>query len=349
MEKAELVEAFVGIDAHSGHCNLKAVGRQGESLLEAEAPTYRRQLREAVRRLPRPVWAMVESSSLAPLLREWLEPVVDRIIVCETRENRWIAKSEDKSDPHDADRLARLLRMGEFKAVHMPQRGGQERREWVRLYQKTVGDVVRIKNRLKAKYREHGVSPVGETVYSVRGREQWLKQVKGVSGRAMLEALYEQLEGAQAAQVKVWGQLFARLRLLPDYRILKTVPGVGSRLGAILAAGIDEPGRFADKRKLWKYAGLGLKSRWSGDPERARVSGASSGNRLLKYAALCAATNAIRGENRFSRHYQEMIEKGIEPAMARRTVARSILATALSMLKRGTVYRERPAGEVPVG
>ena len=67
---------------------------------------------------------MVESSSLAPLLKEWLDPVVDRVIVCETRENRWIARSEDKSDPADADRLARLLRMGEFKAVHVPERAG---------------------------------------------------------------------------------------------------------------------------------------------------------------------------------------------------------------------------------
>jgi transposase len=349
MEKAELVAAFVGMDAHSSHCTLKAVGRQGESLLAVEVPTQRRRLREAVRPLPRPVWVMVESSSLAALLQEWLGPVVDRLIVCETRENRWIARSEDKSDPADADRLARLLRLGEFKAVHMPKRAGQERRELVRLYQKLVGDVVRVKNRLKAKYREHGVHPGGDSVYSVRDRERWLKQVKGVSTRAMLQVLYEQLDGAQAAQVKIWGQLFARLRVLPEYRILKTIPGVGSRLGAILAAGVDDPGRFVNKRKLWKYAGLGLKSRWSSDPERARVSGASSGNRLLKYAALNAATNALRGENRFSRHYRAMLEQGIEEAMARRTVARQILATALAMLKRGTAYREEGVGESPAG
>jgi len=30
MEKAEAVVAFVGIDAHSEHCSLKAVGRQGD-------------------------------------------------------------------------------------------------------------------------------------------------------------------------------------------------------------------------------------------------------------------------------------------------------------------------------
>ena len=147
--------------------------------------------------------------------------------------------------------------------------------------------------------------------------------------------------------MKIWGQLFARLRTLPSYRLLKTIPGVGSRLSAMLAAGIDDPERFAGpqrKRKLWKYSGLGVRSRWSSHPEQARVSGSPSGNRLMKYAALSAANNALRGKNRFSRHYAAMIEKGIDPAMAKRTVARQILATALSMLKSGTVYREQEPG-----
>jgi transposase len=345
MEKAEAVKAFVGIDAHSEHCSLKAVGRQGESLLEVEEVTHGRRLRAALQSLPRPVWVMVESSSLAPLLKEWLEPVVDEVVVCETRENRWIARSEDKSDPADADRLARLLRMGEFKAVHVPARAGQERREWVRYYQKTVKDVTRLKNRLKAKYREHGVPVKGDGVYTVRGRGEWLPKVKRVSARALLQVMYEALDGAQAVQLKVWGQVFARVRRLPEYRQLKTIPGVGSRLGAILVAVIDDPRRFENKRRLWKYSGLAVRRRWSSDPARARVSGAPSGNRLMKYAALNAAGNALRGANRFSRHYAAMIEQGADKAMAKRTVARQILATALSMLKSGRVYREAEAAE----
>ena len=344
MEKAKAVVAFVGIDAHSEHCSLKAVGRQGESLLSAEVVTQERRVRAAVRKLPRPVWAMVESSYLAPLLKEWLDPVVDRVIVCETRENRWIARSEDKSDPADADRLARLLRMGEFKPVHVPGRAGQERRELVRLHRKAVGDVTRLKNRLKAKYREHGVAVKGEKVYTVRHRASYARQVKQPAVRAMLAVMSEQLDGAQAAQLKIWGQLFARLRTLPEYRLLKTIPGVGSRLSAILVAGIDDPGRFANKRRLWKYSGLGVRRQWSSHPEQARVSGSPSGNRLMKYAALSAATNALRGKNRFSRHEAAMLEQGIDPAMAKRTVARQILATALSMLKSGTVYREPEPG-----
>jgi transposase len=350
MEKAEGVVAFVGIDAHSEHCSVKAVGRQGESLLCAEVATGARSLRAEVEKLPRPVWVMVEASCLAPLLKEWLEPLVERVVVCETRENRWIAQSEDKSDPADADRLARLLRMGEFRPVHVPDRAGQERRELVRAYQKSVQDVTRQKNRLKAKYREHGVGVKGARVYTVRHRASYLQAVKQPVIRALLEVMYAQLDGAEAAQLKIWGQLFARLRRLPAYRLLKTIPGVGSRLSAMLAAGIDDPERFAGaqrKRKLWKYSGLGVRKQWSSHPEQARVSGSPSGNRMMKYAALSAANNALKGKNRFSRHQRQMLEKGIDPAMAKRTVARQILATALSMLTSGQEYRESEPGAIP--
>jgi transposase len=340
MEKAEGLAAFVGIDAHSSHCSVKAIGRQGENLLTVDVPTQARALRAALRALPRPRAVLLESSSQATLIRGWLWSAVEEVVVCETRENRLIAQSEDKSDPADAARLARLLRLGEYKAVYMPARAGQERRELVRLYQKLVGDATRLKNRLKAKYREHGVNPAGASVYSVRHRGDWLKQVKSPAVRAMLEVLYGQLDAAQAAAVQVWRELFPRLRSRPEYGLLQTIPGVGSRRAAILVAGIDEAERFANKRRLWKYCGLGVRSRWSSDSSRARVSGSPSGNRLLKYAALGAATDALRGENRFSRHYRGMLEQGSDAALARRTVARQILAIALAMWKSGTAYRE---------
>jgi len=53
-----------------------------------------------------------------------------------------------------------------------------------------------------------------------------------------------------------------------------------------------------------------------------------------------SANVAIRGDNAFSRHFHKMVSEGADPSMAKRTVARKILETALSMLKNGTVYKE---------
>jgi transposase len=340
MVEFKQVRTFVGIDAHGEHCNLKALSRQGRGILELEVPTNSAELCAAVKPLPGPVWAMVESSSIAPFVVWSLEAVLDRVIVCETRENRWIAKSEDKSDPADADRLARLLRMGEFKEVYVPSRERQELRELVLLYDKMVGDTARAKSRLKAKFRQHGLAVSGSAGYSEAGRQSWLDRVRRRTVRFMLEALYAKLDAAEEVQEILARRLSAMLGSRREYRRLKTMPGIGEVVAAIFVGVIDNPHRFPDKRKLWKYAGLSVRGPWTGDPKQAKTGGSCTGNRLLKYAAMVAAERATVGSNRFGRRYQEMLARGLDRSMALKTTARNILATALAMWKSGTDYRE---------
>ena len=342
MERTEGVKGFVGIDAHSGHCSIKVISAQGDQLSELSVPTEGKRLRAAVRGLTAPAWVMLESSFLAGFVKDSIESEVARVIVCETRENRWIAKSEDKSDPKDADRLARLLRMGEFKEVYVPKGIGRDRREILRMYQRAQGDVARTKNRIKGKYREHGIFPKGSKVFSEEHRGEWLAQIDRPNIRLLVAALYEKLDRDAGFRDRVLEQLVELMKGTREYELLKTIPGVGKVLAGVMAALIGDADRFGGKRQLWSYAGLGLCSPWSSDPGKSRTRGSSGGNRSLKYAALSAAQSAIRGANRFSRHYEKMVNEGIDPAMAKRTVARQILATALAMLKSGQVYREAP-------
>lgn len=117
-----------------------------------------------------------------------------------------------------------------------------------------------------------------------------------------------------------------------------TIPGVGQVVSAVFVAIIDGPGCFPGKRQLWSYAGLGVRRSWSSDPKRTRKGGSNSGNRLLKYAALTAARNALRTDKCFARHHDRLVSTGTAPSMARRTIARNILAAALSMWRNRTEY-----------
>jgi len=298
------------------------------------------ELRAAVKDLRRPAWVMLEATAVSSFVKWALEPVVDRVIVCETRENRWIAKSEDASDPRDADRLARLLRMSEYKEVHVPRRERQELRDLVRLYDKTVRDGTRLKNRIKAKYREQGVPVQGHAVYDVEGREAWLKQINRPTVRFLLDVLYGELEVVEAAADKLGRRLSATLRHRREYQRVAAIPGYGPTTGAIFVAVVDDPHRFATSRKLWKYSGLSVRGAWSGRPENAKAGGSFVGNRLLKYAAMVAAKRALQGDNQFSRHHARMLERGLDSAMADKTIARRLLATALAIWKTGKDYQE---------
>jgi transposase len=230
--------------------------------------------------------------------------------------------------------------MGEFKEVHIPLGKSRERQEVLRLYRKAQGDLSRTKNRINVKYREHGVKVSGTRVYTKSGRDEYLGQVKSINARFLITALYRKLEGDQQFCDLLQKRLISLVSQNDDFRRLKEIPGVGDAYASIFVCLIDDADRFAGKRKLWKFSGLGLCSRSSGDSGKSRIKGAKSGNRLMKYAALGAAQASLRGDNRFSRHYHKMISEGVDPAMAKRTTARKILATALYMLKNGTEYQD---------
>jgi len=346
MQNVQQASIYVGIDAHSETCTFCAIDPSGKTLMRQTVETGIQSLQAAAGQLPEGAWAMVESSAMAIFVKEALDGVFDRVIVCETRENRLISKSDDKSDDKDAWRLARLLRMGEFKEVHVPGRPRQDIRELVRAYQKTVSDAVRAKNRLNALFRKHGIR-ITDSVYG-DGRQDALKQLDRPGLQPVFEALYGILDAAEEAKDSLGHALRARLSHTKEYKLLKTIPGIGPVCAAIMVAVIDRPDRFPDKRHLWSYAGIGASVRSSGKGLVIK-KGMNHGNRLLKHAAMTAAQCAIKGDNRFARHYQTMMEENKDPdpkkvritsAMAKKTAARSILATALALWKTGTEYRE---------
>jgi len=99
---------------------------------------------------------------------------------------------------------------------------------------------------------------------------------------------------------------------------------------------------------LWKYLGIGLQERVSGSgPEVLRPP--TRFNRHLKNAILGAAMSAIRSrENPFTAQYSKLVERGIAPRIARRTVARAMAAVMWGMWKHGGEYQPGRVG-VPDG
>ena len=346
MQNVSAAVVYLGVDAHSEHCTFCAIDKRGKTIMLQNVTTDAHSLRAAARQLPERTWALVEASSVSIFVRDALAEVLDRVIICETRENRLISKSENKSDEVDAHRLARLLRMGEFKEVHVPTRSRQEIRELIHAYRKVVGDVVRAKNRIRDKYARYGVI-IKASAYG-DGRHDALKRINRPGLKAVFNAQYAVLDAAEKAKDDLDRALCARLSHTKEYRLLKTIPGIGPICAAILVAIIDDPDRFPDKRHLWSYAGVGTSERSTGK-KAVKKTGMKSYNRLLKYAAMTAAQGAIQGDNRFARHYETMIGRNQEEApdkvkkaaaMAKKTVARSILATVLALWKTGIVYTE---------
>src|SRR5262249_25597232 len=119
---------------------------------------------------------------------------------------------------------------------------------------------------------------------------------------------------------------------------------IGWVRAATLWVWLDTPWRFAKKQALWKYLGIGLERRRSGNgPEKVRVP--VHVNRVLKSMILGAAKSAAaQGKNPFADQYRRWLAAGLSPKMARRNVAGAVALTWWGVWENGSADRPEWVG-----
>jgi transposase len=151
-------------------------------------------------------------------------------------------------------------------------------------------------------------------------------------------ALWLEYDAVQACEETWRKRLIARAKQDDIVVRLEEMPGLGWTRAATLRVYLDTPWRFRSPKALWKYLGIGLERRHSGNgPEQLRVP--LQVNRLLKSTILGAARSAIaQGENPFADLHRRWLEQGLSTRLARRNVARRLSATIWGLWKNGTPY-----------
>jgi transposase len=220
-----------------------------------------------------------------------------------------------------------------------------------RCYQTLVKDTTRVMNRIKAFYRGRGIDCAGRGVYSPKQRESWLERLPGGASRVRAELLHEQLEQTRRLRRKARQALLAESRKHTVAARLGEIPGLGPVRVALLIAILQTPHRFRTCRKLWTYAGLGLVQDDSGEyrivdgrvvrrPRAPHLRGLNRNRRAgLKEIFKSAALAAIRQPGPFKDYYESRVQRGVDPAIARVTVARKLASLVLSLWKKGGRYR----------
>lgn len=336
---------YIAFDVHCAFCEGGWVTESGKEKkhwrVAAAIPT----LLEAIRTVPRPRLLVIEEGPLADWLVRELSGKVDQVVVADPYRNALIAKEGDKDDPIDWRKLAHLARGGYVKPVH--HNGSLERsvfKQHVQLYQQRV----RLKHaeglRVVWRLRRFGLTSV--KVKDLGGdRDPLLRRLPDSpllrqDLRTMLAA-YD-LWVAQVERVR--RELLKAARAYEPVERFKALPGVKGVRAAAFFAVIDTPFRFKSKQALWKYMGIGLERRKSGNgPLRLRVP--LRCNRLLKNVILGAARSAIASkDNPFADQYQRHLSMNGSPRVARRNVARSMAAVMWGMWKSGSAYDPRRVG-----
>ena len=176
--------SWVGLDVHARSVVAGVlVGGSGELRSLRLPPGYEETV-GWLKSLPGPVRVAYEAGPTGyGLARACLEAGIVCTVAAPSRIRR-AAAEKVKTDRRDAERLARLLRMGELVAVRVPERHEEAARDLVRAREDARGDLMRARHRLSKLLLRHGLVYDG-SAWTV-AHDAWLHRQRFESGPLML-------------------------------------------------------------------------------------------------------------------------------------------------------------------
>lgn len=278
-------------------------------------------------------------------LYDRLAPIAAEIQVAHPTHLRAIFRSKRKTDRVDAQKLARLLRLGEVPLVHVPSAPVREHRVTIEHRRRLVDKRTRAKNGLRALLRSQGIDAQrGQGLFTVKGRA-WVRELAFASPLTALrrDQLLREVEHLTEEIKEVTHALEGVVADDPQVALLRTIPGVGARTAEAFVAYVDDVDRFASVRHAAAYFGLvPCLDQSAGTARYGRITrqGPATARKLLTEAAWrsIALSPSMRA-------YFERIKGGKKDrsGVAIVAVAHRLVRVMTAMLKSGQPWKE---GEV---
>ena len=336
---------YVGLDIHDKRIAICVLSETGQvvrraqvrtidemmRILEAPARSLRGLLRGQLRLrpLPRPAAARSPRGSL----------------VAHPGQLRLIFRSKNKNDRNDAERLAKLLYLGEAPTVHVPSVDVRTWRELINCRSQVIAKRTRAKNSLRSLLRCAGVVPPRQPGLWTKKGLEWLRQLELPTASQQLrrDLLLEEIETLTQQVRRIEQQLNHQAEQSPAVALLRSIPGVGVRTAEAVAAFVDDPHRFRDAKAVGRYFGLVPSQDQSGDRNRlGHIT--REGPAVVRQLVAEATWQALR-RSPTVRAYFERVQRD-DPQrkkIALVATAHYLVRVMWAMLKRGTVWEENLA------
>ena len=339
---------YIGLEVHKLITVIAVLNEKGKQIMMTRIKTDAENFRDFFRGLSGDTHVVLEEGGWSAWLYHLIKPLVTRVVVCETRHNKLIGDG-NKSDDKDAFALAELLRLNAIKVVYKGDLQQSQIRELFRSYDNLVSDATRAQNRLKAIYRGRGLDCSGVRMLRLDRRAEWLATLSDQAARTRADLLLQQLDTLQALRKQAKANLMAACKQHRDYERLLTLPGFGPIRVASLLAIVGNPHRFRNKRQFWPYCGLAVVTRSSADyierngqivkkPAKAVTRGLNPNHHPQLKAVFKGAAITARQTQEFKDYYDQLIQRGLKPALALVSLARKLAAVTLASWKQEEVY-----------
>jgi hypothetical protein len=250
---------FVGLDVGSSHCHQTVINSDGALVRSRSVPTGEQHLRNAFADLQGDVQVHAEASELSDWVRSIIKPMVTRFVISHPRSLAWIAKDSVKDDAVDARQLAELLRLNRVHEVYYEECAS--RRSFKHLvvhHQQLSREQARLKSKIKARLRTLGIIRQDARLFSLTGQDELFASITDALIKQTFHQSFAVLNQMLTSLAEAKCLMLEFSRRLPEVRLLQSAPGVGQITACRFVAYIQAPQRFSNKRKLWRYACLGI-------------------------------------------------------------------------------------------
>jgi transposase len=259
----------VGLDLHSKHITICVLGETGQVFQRCRVRGLEEML-GILRALPGRFEVCSEARYGYGHYHDVLQPPAARVLMAHPGQLRLIFRPRDKNDRKDAERLAKLLYLGETPTVHVPSAEVRTWRELINCRSQVIAKRTRAKNTVRALLRGAGVTPPKQPGLWTKKGLAWLRQLPLPTAAQPLrrDLLLEEMETLLRQVRRIEQQLHLQAQRTPAVARLRTIPGVGIRTAEAVAAFVDDPQRFGRAKAVGRYFGLVPCQDQSGDKNR---------------------------------------------------------------------------------
>jgi transposase len=331
---------YVGVDAHKANSHLTVMDEAGKILKRKQIPSSPAGLRQVLGCYDQPIKAVLEASYSWGLMYDWLDELVDEVVLAHPAKVKAIADARIKTDTIDSATLAHLLRTNLIPTAYAPSKDIRAAKRALRQRMFFVRVQTMVKNRIHALLSQHMLdAPDVSDLFGKAGR-QWLAEVPlPDSDRHVLDsdlALLEVLQRHIAASNDLLKALSAGDE---PVRWLASLPGIGDFYSVLIRYEIGDIKRFHTAKRFVSHTGL-VPSTYASGPRLVHGRLIKHGNKWLRWAFIEAVTPAIRHSAFLRRHYQRLkTRRGTKDA--RVSTARKLAELAWIVWRESRCYEER--------
>ena len=218
-----------------------------------------------------------------------------------------IHQSKTKSDAHDAEGIARLLRGGNFPLAYAYPRERRGLRDLLRTRLNLVRQRAELYAHIHTVRRQHNLDSIGRDVKYKSKRAGATAGITDPNIRRGIEARLSLLDplDAEIRRLERDIEVAAQKHFPTELAILQTIPGVGPIISMTILLEIDTITRFDTRQQFCSYARL-IRPRQESGGKVVGVVNVRAGNAWLKWAFSEAAVLSAQKDERMKRCLEKL-------------------------------------------